>query len=63
LRTAWHVTIPAIAIVPADSAEDAERYVAEHLERAGFYPYEENRAVIESDTTDPETFFCPRRWR
>lgn len=55
--TIWHVTIPAIALVPAATAEDAERIVAKALDRAGFYPYEENRRVFESEPVEASALF------
>jgi hypothetical protein len=56
-ETVWHVTIPAIALMPAATADDAERIVAEALDRAGFYPYEEGRRVFESEPVEPTALF------
>jgi hypothetical protein len=48
-KQVWHVTIPAIALIAADTAEEAERVMTHALERCGFHPYEEDRRVFESD--------------
>jgi hypothetical protein len=56
-ETVWHVTIPAIALMPAATADDAERIVAEALDHAGFYPYEEGRRVFESEPIEPTPVF------
>ena len=56
-KTIWHVTIPAIALVPAATATEAERIVADALNRAGFHPYEEGRRVFESEPVDRPTSF------
>jgi hypothetical protein len=56
-ETVWHVTIPAIALMPAATADDAERIVAEALDRAGFCPYEEGRRVFESEPVEPAVLF------
>lgn len=56
----WHVTIPAIALVPAATADEAERIVAKALDRAGFLPYEEDRRVFDSEPVLPSALFVPR---
>jgi hypothetical protein len=58
----WHVTIPAIALVAAETAEEAEEYVAAQLDRAGFHPYEEDRRVFDSEPVMMTSLFKPRRW-
>jgi hypothetical protein len=56
----WHVTIPAIALVPAATAEEAEAILAEAIERAGLHAYEEDRRVFESEPVLPGSLFVPR---
>lgn len=64
-RRLYHVTIPAIAIVEADSPEAAEAFVARAIDRAGFYAYEADRVVFESEDVPDEDVYAgvPRGWR
>lgn len=61
--TLYHVTIPAIAIVEAESPEAAEAFVVAEVERAGFYAYEQDRVVFESEDVEPDAIYERReRW-
>lgn len=56
-ETIWHVTIPAIALVRAATAKEAEAFAARQLDFAGFHPFEEDRRVFESEPVDDSSIF------
>jgi ParB-like chromosome segregation protein Spo0J len=45
----WNVLIPVVELIVAETAEDAQRILAESLQRFGFEPYEEGRDAFESE--------------
>ena len=60
-RTVWNVLVPAVALVEADTAEQAEKVVERALEAAGLLAFEEDRNVFESEPVPFTSLFRAHR--
>ena len=59
----WNVSVPAVALVRARTAQEAIEVVAAALEAAGLCAFEENRDAFESEPVDPSSEFVAHRCR
>lgn len=56
-----NVLIPAVALIEAPTAAEAERILERALNAAGILPYEDDRDVFESEPVDQASLFTPHR--